>query len=105
MAFKSHHLFTVFLVTLFTRATWIWPVQHFNIQNKFLPNSHKTNFFPKFIRNKKSMESSAIRYKKLYYPGSGNDIKPLPVTKSVIYVDFAPMPLWCKDEKKLGNIQ
>ena len=42
------------------------------------------------------MESSAIRYNKLYYPGSGDDIKPLPAAKSVIYVDFAPkLPPWC----------
>ena len=46
------------------------------------------------------MESSAIRYKKLYYPGSGNDIKPLPAAKSVIYMDFAPKYAFCKDEEK-----
>ena len=49
------------------------------------------------------MESSAIRYNKLYYPGSYTDIKPLPAAKSVIYVDFAPIPLWCKDDKKLAK--
>ena len=36
------------------------------------------------------MESSAIRYNKLYYPGSGMDIKPLPAAKSAIYVDLCP---------------
>ena len=48
------------------------------------------------------MESSAIRYNKLYYPGSYTDIKPLPAAKSVIYVDFAPKLLptpWCNDEE------
>ena len=48
------------------------------------------------------MESSAMQYNKLYYPGSGNDIKPLPVTKSVIYVDFAPkLPPFCKDKESV----
>ena len=49
------------------------------------------------------MESSeSIRFNKLYYPGSGMDIKPLPAAKSVIYVDFAPkLPPtpWCNDEE------
>ena len=36
------------------------------------------------------MESSAIRYNKLYYPGSGMDIKPLPAAKSAVYVDLGP---------------
>ena len=46
------------------------------------------------------MESSAIRYNKLYYPGSFKDIKPLPAAKSVIYVDFAPdLPSFYKDEE------
>ena len=37
------------------------------------------------------MESSAIRYNKLYYPGSGLDIKPLPAAKSAVYVDLGPV--------------
>ena len=37
------------------------------------------------------MESSeSIRFNKLYYPGSGMDIKPLPAAKSAVYVDLAP---------------
>ena len=51
------------------------------------------------------MESSAIRYNKLYYPGSGDDIKPLPAAKSVIYVDFAPkLPPYCPNPHKRYGI-
>ena len=51
------------------------------------------------------MESSAIRYNKLYYPGSGMDIKPLPAAKSVIYVDFAPkLPPYCPNPHKRYGI-
>ena len=48
------------------------------------------------------MESSAeIRYNKLYYPGSYDDIKPLPAAKSVIYVDFAPNGMGIEGAKEM----